>query len=127
MLVIHFRTSMSENDCARRQPLAPVRPASVALRRHLASSMPAPHHSRKWLDGVSDALAYALRGYGILRTWRSTSTPSPLRPYARAYAYRGLRAFASLSMARSGSAQHVAGSPWIVQSRRIKTVAERKR
>ena len=26
---------------------------------------------------------------------------SHLRPYARAYAYRGLRAFASLSMARS--------------------------
>ena len=28
--------------------------------------------------------------------------PKPLRPYARAYAYRGLRALASLSMARSG-------------------------
>ena len=27
--------------------------------------------------------------------------PTPLRPYARAYAYRGLRALASLSMARS--------------------------
>jgi hypothetical protein len=28
--------------------------------------------------------------------------PKPLRPYARAYASRGLRALASLSMARSG-------------------------
>jgi hypothetical protein len=32
---------------------------------------------------------------------RSTTTPPPLRPYARAYAYRGLRALASLSLARS--------------------------
>ena len=38
--------------------------------------------------------AYCLRGFG-------TSAPSPLRQYARAYAYRGLRALASLSMARS--------------------------
>ena len=30
-----------------------------------------------------------------------TCGPSLLRPYARAYAYRGLRAFASLSIARS--------------------------
>jgi len=43
-----FWDSMSQNDCARRQPVcAPVRPASVALRRHLARSMPAAHHSLK--------------------------------------------------------------------------------
>jgi len=43
-----FWDSMSQNDCARRQPFcAPVRPASVALRRHLARSMPAAHHSLK--------------------------------------------------------------------------------
>jgi len=39
--------------------------------------------------------AYCLRGFG-------TTAPAPLRQYARAYAYPGLRAFASLSMARSG-------------------------
>jgi hypothetical protein len=38
--------------------------------------------------------AYCLRGFG-------TTAPAPLRQYARAYAYPGLRAFASLSMARS--------------------------
>ena len=48
----------------------------------------------QWLDGVSDALAYGLR-------WLQNFVLSPLRPYARAYAYRRLRAFASLSMARS--------------------------
>ena len=39
--------------------------------------------------------ACCLRGSG-------TSAPAPLRQHARAYAYRGLRALASLSMARSG-------------------------
>ena len=39
--------------------------------------------------------AYRLRSFG-------TNAPSLLRQYARAYAYPGLRAFASLSMARSG-------------------------
>ena len=39
--------------------------------------------------------AYRLRGSG-------TIAPSPLRRYARAYAYRGLPALASLSMAGSG-------------------------
>ncbi len=34
VLGIHFGTSKSQNDCARRQPLGPARPASVALRRH---------------------------------------------------------------------------------------------
>jgi hypothetical protein len=52
---------------------------------------------------VSDALELGRRGPGPWGTWRPTTTPPPLRPYARAYAYRGLRALASLSMARSGS------------------------
>jgi len=83
-------TALGDSCCA------PVRPASVALRRHHRKcSMPASHHSHKWLDGVSDAHAYALRQLRDLRPLR------PLRPYACAYAYRGLRALASLSMARS--------------------------
>ncbi len=52
----------------------------------IASSMPASHHSRKWLDGVSDALAYGLHRLRDLRPLRQ------FRPYARAYAYRGLPA-----------------------------------
>ena len=36
---------------------------------------------------------------------RDLSAPTPLRPYARAYAYRGLTAFASLSMAVSEGAR----------------------
>jgi len=44
--------------------------------------------------------AYRLRGCG-------TTAPSPLRQYARAYAYPGLRAFASLSMARSDGQANV--------------------
>ena len=70
---------------------APARPASAALRRHHrkldAGSAPLP----QWLDGVSDAHAYALRRLRDLRPLRQ------LRPYACAYACRGLRAFASLS------------------------------
>jgi hypothetical protein len=41
--------------------------------------------------------ACCLRGFG-------TVAPSPLRQHARAYAYRGLRALASLSLARSDRA-----------------------
>jgi len=59
----------------------------VPLRHNLTSSLPATQHFRKWLDGISDAFAYCLR---------------KLRQYAQAYTYRGLRALASLSMARSG-------------------------
>jgi hypothetical protein len=74
VLVIHFGTPSRQNDCARRQPCcAPVRPASVALRRHLASSTPAAHHSLKWLDGVSHVLAYALRRLRDL----AAPTPTP--------------------------------------------------
>jgi hypothetical protein len=101
VLVIHFGTSMSQNDCARRQPLCPgspcVRGATPTSRSLDAGFAPLP----QWLDGVSDTLAYGLRGSGTSWTLRSTTTPPSLRPYARAYAYRGLRALASLSMARS--------------------------
>ena len=48
--------------------------------------MPASHHAHKWLYGVSDALAYALHRLRDLRPLRQ------FRPYARAYAYRGLGA-----------------------------------
>ena len=48
-------------------------------------------------------LHMAFAGSGTLRS------PSPLRPYARAYAYRGLRALASLSMARSESRETYPG------------------
>ena len=48
-----------------------------------------------WLDAVSNALCMSPP------LTPGPAAPSPLRPYARAYAYRGLRAFASLSMARS--------------------------
>ncbi len=43
---------------------------------------------------MSDVLAYDLRGSG-------TTAPPPRRSHARTYAYRGLPAFASLSMAGS--------------------------
>jgi len=62
----------------------------------LLRSALATQHYLKWLDGVSDALAYGLR-------WLQNFVLPPLRPYARAYAFRGLRALASLSMARSDS------------------------
>ena len=38
--------------------MCPGRPASVPLHHTIARSVPAAQHSRKWLDGVSDALAY---------------------------------------------------------------------
>jgi hypothetical protein len=69
--------------------------------------MPAPHHSRKWLDRVSGAYAYALCQ---LRNLRSLC---PLGPYACAYTYRGVRAFASLSTARSVGRDR--RSTWVVQ------------
>jgi hypothetical protein len=101
VLVIHFGTFMSQHDCARRQPVCPgspcVRGATPTSRSLDAGFAPLP----QWLDGVSDARAYGLRGSGTSWTLRSTTTPPPLRPYARAYAYRALRALASLSMARS--------------------------
>ena len=91
-----FGTSQSPKSTRQRDnyyapaALRPCRFATPLLRSALATQ-----HSLKWLDGVSDALTYALH-------WLQNFVLSPLRTYARAYAYRGLRAFASLSMARSG-------------------------
>jgi len=67
---------------------APISPTSVSLRQIIASSMLTPWHYLKWLYGVSDVI------------------PDPLWRYARrvpriTYAYRGLPALASLSMAGS--------------------------
>ena len=79
-----------------RQPCcAPVRPASVRFAT--------PSQARCWLRRTPTNGLTACRmrlhmpyvGFGTYRPRRQ------LRPYARAYAYRGLRAFASLSLARS--------------------------
>ena len=98
MLVIHFGTPSRQNDCARRQPLSPGSPRSGPLLRHETTPcgrVRAAHRPYgEWLDAVWDALCIRpprLRVYA----------PSPLRAHARAHGYRGLRAFASLSMARS--------------------------
>ena len=79
MLVIHFGTSKSQNDALGdslepRFALRPWRYADI-----IASSMPAPHHPRKWLDGVSDALCILpprLRDY---RPFASPAIRSRLR------------------------------------------------
>jgi hypothetical protein len=59
--------------------LCPGRPASVPLRHTIAGSVLATQHSRKWLDGVSDALAYALRRLGTCRPQPTTG----IRPRRR--------------------------------------------
>ena len=64
--------------------LCPGRPASVPLRHIIACSMLATQHSHKWLDGVSDALAYALRWLRNLRSLRHsdhTHAPTPSGDY----------------------------------------------
>ena len=93
-----FRLALGDN------PGAPVRPApghgSVTTCPQ-GGGRTSPWPSVERLDGVSDALASGLYGCG---------TP-PHRPDARAYAYRGPPAFASLSMA--GSRRNaVPGDPW---------------
>ena len=61
--------------------LCPGRPASVPLRHTIASSALATQHSLKWLDGVSDALAYGLRQLRDLRPLRPFgNTPAPTPP-----------------------------------------------
>ncbi len=57
--------------------LRPCRFATPLLRSALATQ-----HSHKWLDGVSDALAYGLRRFAIARTYGHTPAPS-LRSMAR--------------------------------------------
>ncbi len=59
--------------------LCPGRPASVPLRHTVARSALATQHSRKWLDGVSDALAYALRRLGTSRPRATTAIRPRLR------------------------------------------------
>ena len=78
-------------DSPTRQPLCPGTPCG---RRWTRPTHAEPNTAHKWLDGVSDVLADFLRGYG-------KHPPSPLRKSARTYAYRGLPAVASLSMAGS--------------------------
>ena len=61
--------------------MSPGRPASVPLRHTIASSALATQHSLKWLDGVSDALAYGLRQLRDLRPLRPFgNTPAPTPP-----------------------------------------------
>ena len=66
------------------------RPAYVPLRHTIASSVLATQHFSKWLDGVSDAYAASPLAQGTTGMLRA------------AYAYCGLPAFVSLSMAGSG-------------------------
>ena len=73
----------------------PGRPASVPLRHAIASSAQAAQHSHKWLDGVSDVLAVFLRRLREKTPLRHYENPPGL------YAYRGLPAFAPLSLAGS--------------------------
>ena len=81
--------------------MSPGRPASVPLRHTIASSALATQHSLKWLDGVSDALAYGLRQLRDLRPLRPFgNTPAPTPP-------GDYRPSLSLSMAGSGI-----GRPW---------------
>ena len=87
-----FRLALGDNHCA------PVRPApghGYVTTCPQGGGRTSPWPYVEWLDGVSDALASGLCG---LRDF----APPPRRPDARAYAYRGLPAFASLSMAGSG-------------------------
>ena len=82
-----------------RQPLLPrYAPLRERLRHELAATqlLGLRHSLREWLDGVSDALCMLPPPASGLSPLRH------LRQHARADAYRGLRAFASLSLARSG-------------------------
>jgi hypothetical protein len=87
-------------------PFRPLRSATTfcapaVLRSQRGSTRRSPTAPTNDLSACRMRLHTASAGSGTSRTIRSTSAPSPLRPYARAYAYRGLRALASLSMARS--------------------------
>ncbi len=61
-----------------------------------------PSHARRWLRSTpANGLTACRMRLHTPSAGLGPLGPAPLRPYARAYAYRGLRAFASLSMARS--------------------------
>jgi len=95
-LVKDFGTSQSPKSTRLRDSLwCPGTPCGRYWTRQTHAE---PNTAHKWLYGVSDVLADFLRGYG-------KHPPSPLRKYARTYAYRGLPAFASLSLAGSDSAR----------------------
>ncbi|MBA1446149.1 MAG: hypothetical protein FE835_14845 [Gammaproteobacteria bacterium] len=66
------------------------RPASGSLRQSIASSDQTSYPYLKWLNGVSDAYAASPLAQGTAGMLRA------------AYAYCGLPAFVSLSMAGSG-------------------------
>jgi len=93
-LVKDFGTSQSPKSTRLRDSLlCPGRPASVPLRHTIASAALATQHSHKWLDGVSDALAYGLRWLRDLRPLRHcghTPAPTPTGDYPpRASHFRG--------------------------------------
>ena len=84
-------------DSPTRQPLVPRPPCVRAA---------SPHHrfARRWLRSTptNGSTVCRMRSAYCLRRLRDLSIPSPLRQYARAYTFRGLRAFASLSSATRG-------------------------
>ena len=88
----YIRQASRDAQYAKRDIQAPFchsRPASVPLRHTSASSALATQHYGKWLDGVSDAYAASPLVQGTTGMLRA------------AYAYCGLPAFVSLSMAGS--------------------------
>jgi len=69
-----------------------------------------PSHARCWLRSTpANGLTACRMRLHMPSAGLGPIGPAPLRPYARAYAYRGLRALASLSMARSGRACLIVG------------------
>jgi len=95
-----FRLPLGDGLYAR---FAPLRGHGITTARALGRAAAARHDP--YANGLTASRmrsACCLRGSG-------TRAPAPLLQHARAYAYRGLRALASLSLARSGS--H-AGGAW---------------
>ena len=86
---------------------APLRGHGITTARALRRAAASRHDP--YANGLTASRmrsACCLRGSG-------TSAPAPLRQHARAYAYRGLRALASLSMARSDRPNMVLQpTPW---------------
>ncbi|MBA1446655.1 MAG: hypothetical protein FE835_17485 [Gammaproteobacteria bacterium] len=76
------------------------RPASGSLRQSIASSDQTSYPYLKWLNGVSDAYAASPLAQGTTGMLRA------------AYAYCGLPAFVSLSMAGSGGNRSAASPSW---------------
>ncbi len=71
-----------------------------------------PSHARRWLRSTpANGLTACRMRLHTPSAGLGPLGPAPLRPYARAYAYRGLRAFASLSMARSARTDRLLKKP----------------